>query len=116
MQSVNSDVMFATERCVTCQRNVCNNVAFALTHHTTSRRDLLKHLPHLEIRGYAAASSWSAKTIEGGSNSFSKAVTDFNKQFKPQMEVAEDVVGPTWDRAEEIAKPVTAPQRDARLG
>ena len=64
----------------------------------------------------AAASSWSAKTIEGGSNSFSKAVTDFNKQFKPQMEVAVDVVGPTWDRAVEIAKPVTGPLRDAWLG
>ena len=25
-------------------------------------------------------------------------MTDFNKQFKPQMEVV-DVVGPTWDRA-----------------
>ena len=64
----------------------------------------------------AAASSWSAKTIEGGSNSFSKAVTDFNRQFKPQMEVAVDVVGPTWDRAVEIAKPVTGPLRDAWLG
>ena len=43
-------------------------------------------------------------------------MTDFNKQFKPQMEVAVDVVGPTWDRAVEIAKPVTGPLRDAWLG
>ena len=63
-----------------------------------------------------AASSWSAKTLEGSSNSLSKALTDFNKQFKPQMEVAVDVVGPTWDRAVEIAKPVTGPLRDAWLG
>ena len=63
-----------------------------------------------------AASSWSAKTLEGGSNSLSKALTDFNKQFKPQMEVAVDFVGPTWDRAVEIAKPVTGPLREAWLG
>ena len=63
-----------------------------------------------------AASSWSAKTLEGSSNSLSKALTDFNKQFKPQMEVAVDFVGPTWDRAVEIAKPVTGPLREAWLG
>ena len=63
-----------------------------------------------------AASSWSAKTLEGSSNSLSKALTDFNKQFKPQMEVAVDFVGPTWDRAVEIAKPVTGPLREVWLG
>jgi len=70
-----------------------------------------------KISGWSQiASSWGAKTVENSSTALSKGLTDFNKQFKPQMEVAVDFVGPTWDRACQIAKPISGPVREMWLG